>query len=75
MEAGGTKGSNIKAKRGEEEADFSLDSRKKLYQNGESQRRRGRELKKKRESGGRFLDLRKFCVLGEKGKERREEKK
>ena len=33
------------------------------------------ESLKKRESGGRVLDLRKFCVLGEKGKERREEKK
>ena len=41
MEAGGTKGSDIKAKKGEEEKDLSLDSRRKLYQNGESQRRRG----------------------------------
>ena len=41
MEAGGTKGSDIKAKRGEEEEDFSRDSRRKLCQNGESQMRRG----------------------------------
>ena len=40
MEAGGTKGSDIKSKRGEEDEDFSLDSRRKLCQNGESQRRR-----------------------------------
>ena len=33
------------------------------------------ESLKERESGGRVLDLRNFCVLGEKGKERREEKK
>ena len=32
MEAGGTKGSDIKAKRGEEDGDFSLDSRRKLCQ-------------------------------------------
>ena len=31
----------------------------------------GESLKKR----GRVLDLRKLCVLGEKGKERREEKK
>ena len=74
MEARGTKGSDIKAKIGEEEGDFSLDSRRKLCQNGESKRRRGWELKKEGESGGRVLDLRKFCVLGEKEKERREEK-
>ena len=32
MEAEGTKGSDIKAKRGEEEGDFSLDSSRKLCQ-------------------------------------------
>ena len=35
----------------------------------------GERLKKKKKSGGRVLDLRKFCVFGEKRKERREEKK
>ena len=39
-----------------------------------AKREEGESLKK-RESGERVLDLRKFCVLGEKGKERREEKK
>ena len=41
MEAGGTKGFDIKAKRREEDEDFSLDSKRKLCQNGESQRRKG----------------------------------
>ena len=54
MEAGGTKGSDIKAKRGEEEGDFSLDSRRKLCQNGESQRRRGERLKKRERVGEEF---------------------
>ena len=74
MESGGTKGSDIKAKKGEEEKDLSLDSRRKLYQNGESQRRRGWELKKEREWGKSSGPEKVLCVGRERKKNKRGKK-
>ena len=51
MEAGGTKGSDIKAKRGEEEGDFSLDSSRKLCQKRKKPKEKRVSLKKRERVG------------------------